>query len=63
MTAPWSAVEGHQGGVQATTFSFMAVAVGNGEAKRGLAGEVMTALRVRAAQAGLTHFIAPLRPS
>jgi hypothetical protein len=35
------AVEGHQSGVQATTFSFMAVAVGNGETKRGLAGEVM----------------------
>ena len=32
------AVEGHQGGVQATTLSFMAVAVGNGETKRGLAG-------------------------
>jgi len=57
------AVEGHQSGVQATTFSFMAVAVGNGETKRGLAGEVMTALRLRAAQAGLAHVIAPLRPT
>lgn len=57
------AVEGHQGGVQATTFSFMAVAVGNGEVQRGMAGEVMAALRVRAAQAGLTHVIAPLRPT
>jgi hypothetical protein len=57
------AVEGHRGGVQATTFSFMAVAVGNGEVKRGLAREVMTALRVRAVEAGLTHVIAPLRPT
>lgn len=57
------AVEGHRGGVQATTFSFMAVAAGNGEAKRGLAGEVMAALRVRAVEAGLTHVIAPLRPT
>ena len=57
------AVEGLRGGVQATAFSFMAVAAGNGEAKRGLAGEVVAALRVRAAQAGLTHVIAPLRPT
>ncbi len=57
------AVEGHRGGVQATTFSFMAVAAGNGEAKRGLAGEVMAALRVRAVEAALTHVIAPLRPT
>jgi hypothetical protein len=53
------AVEGHRSGVQATTFSFMAVAVGNDEVKRGLAGEVMAALRVRAVEAGLTHVIAP----
>jgi hypothetical protein len=57
------AVEGHQSGVQATTFSFMAVAVANGETKRALAGEVMTALQVRARQAGLAHVIAPLRPT
>jgi hypothetical protein len=57
------AVEGHEGGVQATTLSFMAVAVGNDEVKRGLAGEVMAALRVRAVAAGLTHVIAPLRPT
>ena len=57
------AVEGHQGGVQPTTFSFMAVAVGNGEVQRGMAGEVMAALRVRAVEAGLTHVIAPLRPT
>ena len=57
------AVEGHRSGVQATTLSFMAVAVGNDEVKRGLAGEVMAALRVRAVEAGLTHVIAPLRPT
>ena len=57
------AVEGHRSGVQATTLSFMAVAVGNGETKGGLAGEVMAALRVRAVEAGLTHVIAPLRPT
>jgi len=57
------AVEGHQGGVPATTLSFMAVAVGNGETKRGLAGEVMAALLSRAVEAGLSHVIAPLRPT
>jgi hypothetical protein len=57
------AVEGHRSGVQATTLSFMAVAVGNDEVKRGLAGEVMAALRIRAVEAGLTHVIAPLRPT
>jgi hypothetical protein len=57
------AVEGHRGRVQATTLSLMAVAVGNSEVKRGLAGEVMAALRVRAVQAGLIHVIAPIRPT
>jgi hypothetical protein len=58
MTAPWSAPLKDEGGVQATTFSQMAVAVGNGETKRGLAAEVMTALRVRAVEAGLLPVIA-----
>jgi len=57
------AVEGHQSGVHPTTLSFMAAAVGNGETKRGLAGEVLKALRGRGLEAGLSHLIAPLRPT
>lgn len=41
----------------------MAVAVGISETRRGLAGEVLTALRTRAGEAGLSHVIAPLRPT
>jgi hypothetical protein len=41
----------------------MAAAVGNGETKKGLAGQVLTALRDRAAESGLAHVVAPLRPT
>jgi hypothetical protein len=41
----------------------MAAAVGNDVTKRGLAGQVLTALGVRARSAGLAHVIAPLRPT
>jgi hypothetical protein len=57
------AVEGHESGVNPTTLSFMAAAVGNGETGKGLAGQVLTALRDRAAESGLSHVIAPLRPT
>jgi hypothetical protein len=56
-------VQGHESGVSSTTLSFMAAAVGNGETKKGLAGQVLTALRDRAVESGLTHVIAPLRPT
>lgn len=57
------AVEGHEAGAEPTTLSFMAAAVGNGETKRGLAGEVLRALRARGIEAGLSRVIAPLRPT
>jgi len=57
------AVEGHRGGVVATTLSFMTVAVVNGRTRQGLAGKVLTALRDRAVEAGLSHVIAPVRPT
>jgi hypothetical protein len=57
------AVGGHESGISPTTLSFMAAAVGNGETKKGLASQVLTVLRDRAAEAGLSHVIAPLRPT
>ena len=57
------AVAGHESGIPPTTLCFMAAAVGNGETRRGLAGQVLTALRDRSAEAGLPHVIAPLRPT
>lgn len=57
------AVEGHQSGVHPTTLCFMAAAVGSGETKRGLAGEVLEALRARGFESGLSRVIAPLRPT
>jgi hypothetical protein len=56
-------IEDHESGVAPTTFSFMAAAVGNDATKRGLAGQVLTALSERARSAGLAHVIAPLRPT
>lgn len=57
------AVEECEAGVEPTTLSLMALAVGAGETGRGLAGEVLTALRERAVASGLSHVIAPLRPT
>lgn len=57
------AIEGHEADVVPTTLSFMAAAVGGADGKRGLAGHVLSALRDRAVEAGLSHVIAPLRPT
>ncbi len=57
------AVEGHQSGIRATTLTYMTVAVLDGETGRGLAAEILTALRARAVEAGLSHVIAPVRPT
>jgi len=57
------AVEGHQEGIAATTLSYMTVAVVDGMTRRGLAGTVLAALRDRALDAGLSHVIAPVRPT
>jgi hypothetical protein len=56
-------VEGHEAQAAPNTLCLMAVAVANGETRRGLAGMAVSALRTRAADAGLSHVIAPVRPS
>lgn len=57
------AVRARETGVPATTLSFMAVAVGASHDRRGLAAVVLQELTRRALEAGLTHVIAPLRPT
>lgn len=57
------AVDGHEQGVAPTTLSFMAAAVRADQPRRGLAGQVLAALRDRAVARGLSHVIAPLRPT
>lgn len=57
------AVEGREAGVAPTTLSFMAAAVGAGHDRRGLATVVLGELTRRAAEDGLAHVIAPLRPT
>ena len=57
------AVDGHESGVDVTTLCLMAVAVAQDQSRRGLAGEVLSVLRRRAADAGLVHVVAPLRPT
>ena len=56
-------VTGHEQGSPATTLCLMAAAVANGQTGRGLAGRVIGALVDRAEAAGLTRFVAPLRPT
>jgi hypothetical protein len=57
------AVEGREAGIAPTTLSFMAAAVGSTHDRRGLAATVLSELARRARDAGLTHVIAPLRPT
>ncbi|MEV0843674.1 GNAT family N-acetyltransferase [Actinocatenispora sera] len=56
-------VEGHEQGVAPNTLSIMAAAVASGRQGGGLAGRVLTALRERATDAGLTSVICPVRPT
>jgi GNAT superfamily N-acetyltransferase len=58
-----AAVLGHEGSVPPDTLSIMAVAVKPGQQGKGLAGQALSALRGRAAQAGLDRVIAPVRPT
>jgi GNAT superfamily N-acetyltransferase len=57
-----SAVTGHETGVAPDTLCVMAAAVRQDRQGAGLGGEVLTALRSRAAAAGLERMIAPVRP-
>lgn len=58
-----AAVTGHENGVTPDTLSVMAAGVKSGRQGRGLAGQVLTALRERATADGLARVIAPVRPT
>jgi len=58
-----SAVTGHEKSVAADTLCIMAAAVRADRQGSGLAGKTVTALRARAADAGLQRVIAPVRPT
>jgi GNAT superfamily N-acetyltransferase len=57
------AVVGHENSVEPDTLCVMAAAVKPGHQGTGLAGQVLTALRERAASGGLRRVIAPVRPA
>jgi GNAT superfamily N-acetyltransferase len=57
------AVTGHEDSVPADTMCIMAAAVRPGRRGSGLAGTALSALRDRAADAGIGRVIAPVRPS
>lgn len=58
-----SALAGHRTAAAPDTMCVMATAVRPDRQRAGLAGQVITALRDRAAQAGLRLVIAPVRPT
>jgi GNAT superfamily N-acetyltransferase len=57
------AVTGHEASVPPDTLCIMAAAVRPGHRGAGLAGQALSALRERAASAGLQRVIAPVRPT
>ena len=57
------AVDGYERDIPADTLCIMAAAVRADRQGGGLAGRTLTALRERAAAAGLRHVIAPVRPA
>lgn len=56
-------VEDREAGRHATAFSFMAAAVHPDHDRQGLAAFVLEALTERAVAAGITHVVAPIRPT
>jgi hypothetical protein len=58
-----SAVSGHENSVPTDTLCIMAAAVRADRQGSGLAGKALTALRERAAAAGLRRVVAPVRPA
>lgn len=56
-------VEGFEKGVRANTLCVMAAAVAASRQRGGYAGQVLSALRARALDAGLSRVIAPVRPA
>jgi GNAT superfamily N-acetyltransferase len=57
-----SAIAEHDSAIPPDTLCVMAAAVREDQRGAGLGGQVLTALRARAAQAGLERMIAPVRP-
>ncbi|MFE5212572.1 GNAT family N-acetyltransferase [Streptomyces sp. NPDC056600] len=57
------AVEGHEAGEEPDTLVICGAIVAPSLTGRGLAGQVLTALRAAAGEAGLTRVIAPVRPT
>jgi len=58
-----AAVGGHEREVEPDTLAVMAAAVRADRHGRGLAGQILTTLRQRAASAGLRAMLAPVRPT
>lgn len=58
-----AALAGHGAGAAPDTLCVMAVAVDPARQRAGLAGQVVTELRARAARAGLPRVIVPVRPT
>ncbi|MEU3555792.1 GNAT family N-acetyltransferase [Streptomyces fragilis] len=57
------AVEGHEAGTEPDTLVICGAVVTPSLTGRGLAGQVLTALRAVAAEAGLSKVVAPVRPT
>jgi GNAT superfamily N-acetyltransferase len=58
-----SAVAGHENGIEPNTLCVMAASVRTDRHGEGLAGRLLTAMRERAAEAGLRRVIVPVRPA
>jgi hypothetical protein len=58
-----AAIAGHEAGLASDTMCVMAAAVRRDRQRAGLAGQVITALRNLAGQAGLPRVIVPVRPT
>jgi GNAT superfamily N-acetyltransferase len=62
-TALVASVEDREAGRVSNAFSFMAAAVAKEFDRQGLAARVLKVLAERAAEAGLAHVVAPIRPT
>lgn len=58
-----ASVEGHEAGIEPDTLCVMAAAVHPDRQRGGYAGRLLTALRERAAAAGIERVIVPVRPT
>lgn len=56
-------IEGHEANLPTNTLCLMAIAVSGADKRRGLAGEIISALRERGIEQQLTQLVAPVRPT